>query len=185
MILSNSPAFPTETRPWRKRMMAKKNCIQVIIIDKGVKVLRCKTKSSKEQEHSSWWQWLHIRHMAVSVWKTLSMRGKHMVMSVSRCLFEGRCVRKIHGRVYLKDTQCVRKTHGRVHKRASRRCSLCVSGVHFLQPFWISKLKICCLFRMWLRINIQYGDWIPNSSRWVMVRRSEAKVENSNQPTNK
>ena len=158
--------------------MAKKNCIQVIIIDKGVKVLRCKTKSPKEQEHSSWWQRLHIRHMAVSVWKTLSMRGKHMVMSVSRCLFEGRCVRKTHGRVYLKDTRCVRKTHGRVHKRASRRCSLCVSGVRsiFCSHF---EFQNFCLFRMWLRINMVIAFRIAAGGWWLEEVKPKLKTATS------
>ena len=101
-----------------------------------------------------------------------------MVMSVSRCLFEGRCVRKIHGRVYLKDTQCVRKTHGRVHKRASRRCSLCVRVALFAAFSPFEHLADVIIFNV---NENQYGDCIQNSGGWVMVERREceAKVQNS------
>ena len=73
-----------------------------------------------------------------------------------------------------------RKTQGRVHKRASRRCSLCVRvpGPNFATFLLLNIFYIVIILDV---SENQYGDCIQNSGGWVMAERRgrEAKVENS------
>ena len=104
--------------------------------------------------------------LKVSLWRTLCQENTWS------CLFEGH-------------SMCQEDTRSCPQTRIASLLTLCLRGqVHFLQPFWIWKLKIFCLFRMWLRINMVIGFRIAAGGWWLEEVKPKLKTATS-QPTSK
>ena len=102
---------------------------------------------------------------AVSVW---SSQWFLMIMLVDtsdawRCLFEGHSMCQEDTRHSMFQD---RKTDGHVHKRASRRCSLCVRAL-CLQPFLTLNILLMWSSSMWMRINMVIAFRIAGGGWWL------------------